>query len=165
LNPRHNHTTTPENHQNAAGEDLTSTLGLWTTGCILITTTLCVIICAFHLVSSVDGLANALDISKIFISLVLIPPSGYAAKCVTIIVMAKRCQMNFVIKSIIGNILQITLLIIPLLVLLGWLLRQPFMLDFNVFVATTFFLALIVMTCTIQDGMVNYFDGIMLIGT
>ena len=165
LNARHDQGATHENHENVAGEDSTSTLGLWATGCILITTTLFVIICAFHFVGSVDGMAKALDVSKTFISLVLIPPTGYAAKCVATIAMARRSQMDFVIKSIFCNILQITLLIIPLFVLLGWLLKQPFMLDFNVFEGTILFLALIVMTSIIQDGKSNYFDGIMLMGT
>jgi Ca2+:H+ antiporter len=79
--------------------------------------------------------------------------------------MAKRCEMDSVMKSIIYSILQIVLLVIPLLILLGWFLDKPFTLGFNIFEATIFFLALIVMTATIQDGKANYFDGIMLIGT
>jgi Ca2+:H+ antiporter len=165
LNARNDHGATHENHQSVIRADSISMLGLCATSCILICTTLCVIICAFHLVGSVDGLAKALDINKTFISLFLIPPTGYSAKYVTIIAMARRCQMDSVIKSIINSILQIILFIIPFLVLFGWLLKQPFTLDFNLFEATVFFITLIVMTCTIQDGKSNYFDGIMLIGT
>jgi Ca2+:H+ antiporter len=57
------------------------------------------------------------------------------------------------------------MLILPLMVLLGWLLDHHLELDFNIFEATIFFLCLIVMTSTIQDGKANYFDGVMLMGT
>lgn len=156
---------THENHQSVSRADSTCTPGLYATGCILFCTMLCAILCAFHLVGSIDGLAKALDINKTFISLVLIPPIGYSAKCVTITAMARRCQMDLVMRSIIHSILQITMLIIPLLILLGWLLKQTLNLDFNVFEATIFFLTLVVMSSTIQDGRSNYFDGIMLMGT
>jgi Ca2+:H+ antiporter len=122
-------------------------------------------LCAFHLVGSIDGLAKALDINQTFISLVLIPPIGYFAKGITITAMARRCQVDLVMRSIIQSILQITMFIIPLSVLLGWLLNHPLTLDFNVFEAMIFFLSLIVMGSTIQNGKSNYFDGFMLIGT
>lgn len=154
-----------ENHPSVPRVDSTSTLGLYATSCILLCTMLCAILCAFHLVGSIDDLAKALDFNKTFISLVLIPLVGYSARCVTITTMARRCQMDLIMRTIIHSILQITMLIIPLLVLLGWLLEQPLTLDFNVFEVTIFFLTLIVMSSTIQDGKSNYFDGIMLIGT
>jgi Ca2+:H+ antiporter len=164
LNAQNDHDSTHENHQSVPRADSTFTLGLYATSCILLCAMLCAILCAFHLVGRIDGLAKALDIKKTFISLVLIPPIGYSARCVTITAMARRCQMDLVIRSIIHSILQITMFIIPLLVLLGWLLTQPLTLDFNLFEATIFFLTLIVMSSTIQNGKSNYFDGIMLVG-
>jgi Ca2+:H+ antiporter len=125
----------------------------------------CAIATAYYLVGSIDGLSQALDINKTFISLVLLPLTGYVSKGVTIIKRARRCEMDFVMKSVVHSILQILLLVIPLLIVLGWLIGQSFTLDFNVFEGTVFFLSLIIMTSTIQDGKCNYFDGIMLIGT
>ena len=73
--------------------------------------------------------------------------------------------MGFVMRAIFTDILQITIFIIPFLILLGWLIRQPFTLDFNVFTAMVFFLTILTMTFTVQNGKANYFDGIMLMGT
>ncbi|PMD33456.1 hypothetical protein L207DRAFT_639559 [Hyaloscypha variabilis F] len=154
-----------EHPQNVGGADSRSTLNPYATSCILLSAILCAILCAFHLVGSIDGLSQALEVNKTFISLVLIPPVGYSARCVTIVGMARRCQMDLVMRSIIHSILQITMLILPLMVLLGWLLDHHLELDFNIFEATIFFLCLIVMTSTIQDGKANYFDGVMLMGT
>jgi len=165
LNHQNDHDSAQENHQSDPRADMTFTLSLHATSCILLCTLLCTILCAFHLVGSIDGLSKALDINKTFISLILIPPIGYSARAFTITTMARRSQMDLVMRSIIHSILQITMFILPLLVLLGWLLKQPLTLDFNVFEATIFFLTLIVMSSTIQDGKSNYFDGIMLVGT
>ena len=165
LNTQNDHDSTHENSQSAPRADSTSTLNLYATSCILLCTMLCAILCAFHLVGSIDGLAKALNINQTFISLVLIPPVGYSARCVTIIGMARRCEMDRIIRSINLSILQIIMFIIPLLVLLGWFLSHPLTLDFNLFEATILFLTLIVMSSITQDGKSNYFDGIMLIGT
>jgi len=154
-----------ERHESVAFAASTHILRLCAMGCVLLCTTLCVMICAFHLVGSVDGLAKALNISTIFISLVLIPPTGYSAKSVTIVAMARRNQMDSVMRTVLINILQIVLFIIPVLILFGWIVNQPFILNFNIFEGIVLFLTLVVITCTIQNGKANYFDGIMLIGT
>jgi Ca2+:H+ antiporter len=164
LNAQNDHDSPHENHQSVPRADSTFTLGLYTTSCILLCTILCAILCAFHLVGSINGLAQALDMNETFISLVLLPPISYSAKCVTVTAMARNCQMDLIMRSIIHSILQITMLIIPLVVLLGWLLKKPLTLDFNLFEATVFLLTLIVMSSTMQDGKSNYFSGIMLIG-
>ena len=154
-----------ENYQNGAEAHSRSIVVLLATSCILMCSILCVIICAYHLVGNVSGLANALDINETFIGLVLIPPTSYSTKSITIIAAARRCQMHSVMRTVVTGILQITLFIIPFLILFGWVIKVPFTLDFNVFKATVFFLAVIVMTSATQDGTTNYFDGIMLIGT
>ena len=165
LGAHNEHGSAHGNHENVPRADSAFTPGLYATSCILLCTILCAIMCAFHLVGSIDGLAKALDIHQTFISLVLIPPIGYSAKAATITAMARRCQMDLIMRSVIHSILQIIMFILPLSVLLGWLLNQPLTLDFNVFEATIFFLSLIVMSSTIQDGKSNYFDGVMLMGT
>jgi Ca2+:H+ antiporter len=154
-----------ELHESVVFAGSTHILHLCATGCMLICTTLCAIICAFHLVGSVDGLAKALNISQKFISLVLIPPTGYSAKFVNIVAMARKNEMDSVMRTVLINILQIILFIIPFLILLGWIVNQPFILNFNIFEGIILFLTLVVITCTIQNGKANYFDGIMLIGT
>lgn len=162
---QNNRGATDETQHNGSGVDPAFSHGLGATSCVLIAAVACTIASAYYLVGSIDGLSQALDIKKTFISLVLLPLTGYVAKGVTIIRMARRCEMDFVMKSVVHSILQILLFVIPLLIVLGWLIGQPFTLNFNVFEGTIFFLSLIIMTSTIQDGKCNYFDGIMLIGT
>jgi len=165
LKSQNDHDTRLENPQHIGRASHRFAHSLWATSGVLLCATLCAIACAYHLVGSIDSMAATLGINETFISLVLIPPVGYAAKYVNIMGMARRCQVDGVMKSIIYSILQIVLFVIPLLILLGWIIDRPFTLDFNIFEGTIFFLALVVMTATIQDGKANYFDGIMLIGT
>lgn len=159
------HSATHENEQSVVEADSRFVTRDFAAGCILACSMATIIICSGNLVSSVSGLAKDLDINRTYISLVLIPPVGYFAKSVKVISMARRCRMGFVMRAIFTDILQITIFIIPFLILLGWLIRQPFTLDFNVFTAMVFFLTILTMTFTVQNGKANYFDGIMLMGT
>ncbi|RDL35884.1 uncharacterized protein BP5553_06496 [Venustampulla echinocandica] len=158
-----NSTTEPD--EIIAREHPSSTLRLHSAGSVGVIATLCAVVCAFFLVASIEETASVLGTSKTFLSLVAIPFPGYAAKGISIISLGRRNRMDYVIKSIIDHILQIILFVFPLLVLLGWLLVQPFTLNFNIFEATTFFLVMIITTSIIRGGSSNYFDGIMLVGT
>ncbi|KAF4625527.1 hypothetical protein G7Y89_g12637 [Cudoniella acicularis] len=157
--------TTSGTNRNVANEHSRSTLRLRTASSVGGIATLCAIVCASFLVDNVEGTAKVLGTSKAFLSLVALPFCGYAAKGVATISLARRNRIDYVVKSIIDHILQIILFVFPLLVLLGWIIRQPFTLNFNIFEATTFFLAIIIMTSIIRGGSSNYFDGIMLVGT
>jgi Ca2+:H+ antiporter len=152
-------------NSNIAEEEPRPTLGPWAAGCVLIAATLCVIRCASYLVDSVDGLAKAMDVGKTFIGLVLIPIACNAAKCVNAVATARKIRMELAIRAIIGSVLQISLFVTPLLVLLGWILEQPMTFNFDIFEAAVLFLAVVVVSCLIQDGRTNYFEGAMMVGT
>jgi Ca2+:H+ antiporter len=161
---RDNPNVAEERHNpNVAEEE--PTLGPWAAGCVLITTTLCVIGCASYLVDSVDGLAKAMDVGKTFIGLVLIPTACNAAKCVNAIATSRRTRMDLAVRAIVGSVLQIALFVTPFLVLLGWIIEQPMTFNFDLFEGAVLFLAVIVVSCLIQDGRTNYFEGAMMVGT
>jgi Ca2+:H+ antiporter len=158
--------TNQERHnRNVAGEEQGPTLSPWIAFFVLITTIGCVIKCASYLVNSIGGVVNALHIGRTFIGLVLLPTIGNTAKFVTVVTMAMRNRIDFTIRAILGSVLQITLVIAPFLVLLGWILEQPMKLSFDIFGATVFLLAIMVVNYIIQDGKTNYFEGFMLVGT
>lgn len=74
-------------------------------------------------------------------------------------------QVELGIRAVINTVLRITMLIAPLLVLIGWVFETPLVLQFDGFEATTLLLSVVVMTYLISDGRSNYFEGLMLIGT
>jgi Ca2+:H+ antiporter len=142
------------------------TLNLWAASGVLIVSVFCIIICISFLIDTTDGLAKAkaVNLSKTFIGLVLIPIAGNVGKCTAMVAVSMK-KIDFAIRTIVNSVLQITLFITPSLVLLGWILGKPVMLNFDVFEAAVFFLAIIVVSYVIQDGKTNYFEGVMLIGT
>jgi Ca2+:H+ antiporter len=143
------------------------TLSLWAAGSVLLASTICLTLCINYLINTTDGLAKSesVPISKIFIGMVLIPIAGNIGKCVVLVAISRKKKIDLAIRTILNSVLQISLLILPLLILLGWVIGQPMMLYFDVFEAAVFLLAIIVVSYVVQDGKTNYFEGIMLIGT
>ena len=143
------------------------TLSLWAAGGVLLASMICLTFCINCLINTTDGLARSesVPISKIFIGIVLIPIAGNIGKCVALVAISRKRKIDLAIRTILNNVLQISLLILPLLILLGWVIGQPMMLNFDVFEAAVFLLAIIVVSYVVQDGKTNYFEGIMLIGT
>jgi Ca2+:H+ antiporter len=150
---------------NTDQEDPDSRISAWAIGSILITGTVPACVCTWYLIDSVDGMAKATNISKAFIGLILIPTVGNAAKCIATVATSRKRTIDLAIRTIMSSILTSLLFMFPFSILLGWIVGSPIYLDFDVFEATIFFLAIIVMTCLIQYGRTNYFEGAMLMGT
>ena len=140
-------------------------LGPWAAGLALVLVTIVVSVCAEYLVDSIDSLVETAHISKTFIGLILIPIVGNAAEHVTAVIVARKWKMDLAIGVALGSSLQIALLVTPFLVILGWIIGQPMTLHFEVFETVVFFLSTVVVNYLLQDGMSNYLEGAMLLGT
>ncbi|KAJ5102011.1 hypothetical protein NUU61_004233 [Penicillium alfredii] len=133
---------------------------------ILAAATLFVFTSTSYLVSSVGVVAKTLGTNETFLSLTLIPLFGNFTKYRTIIAGSRsNNQVEQGIRAVINSVLRITMLIAPLLVIVGWMMDQPHILKFDEFEATTLLLSVVVMTYLISDGRSNYFEGLMLVGT
>jgi Ca2+:H+ antiporter len=127
--------------------------------------TVLVAVCAEYLVDSIDETVETAHISKTFIGLILLPIVGNAAEHVTACVVAYKQKMDLAIGVAIGSSLQIALFITPFLVILGWIVNQPMTLHFQVFETVVFFISMLVVNYLIQDGVSNYLEGAMCLGT
>ena len=65
--------------------------------------------------------------------LVLLPIVGNAAEHVTAVTASYKGKMNLAIGVAVGSSLQISLLVMPFLVLVGWAIGQPLSLNFDGF--------------------------------
>lgn len=128
---------------------------------VLVIVTIAVAVCAEFLVDSIDSLVETAHISKTFVGLILLPIVGNAAEHVTAIVVALKDKMDLAMGVAIGSSMQIALLVTPFLVILGWIIDQPMTLHFETFETVVFFLSVLVVTYTIQDGKSNYLEGSM----
>jgi Ca2+:H+ antiporter len=119
-----------------------------------------------YIVSNLSGLAAITGANRSFLAVTLVPLLGNSVKYHSIITGSKLYgQVELGIRAIINTVLRITMLIAPLMVLIGWVFDRPLVLRFDGFEATTLLLSVVVMTYLIFDGRSNYFEGLMLIGT
>jgi Ca2+:H+ antiporter len=133
---------------------------------ILLAATGCALVCTHNIVSSLSGLAAITGANQSFLAVTLIPLLGNSVKYGSIMTGSRSYgQVELGIRAVINTVLRITMLIAPLLVLIGWVFETPLVLQFDGFEATTLLLSVVVMTYLISDGRSNYFEGLMLIGT
>jgi len=134
----------------------------------------CAVACANYTIRNMSAVIDASGVTKSFIGIVVLPMAGNLAKSVQIIrhsreekVCAKHAprRLDFSIRSIMTNILDTLLFITPSLVLYGWAIGEPLSLEFGLFEAVVFLLAIIIMTYLVQHGKTTYFEGFMLMGT
>ncbi|CAG8051298.1 unnamed protein product [Penicillium nalgiovense] len=122
--------------------------------------------CTYYTVSSLSGVASITGMNQSFLAVTLVPLVGNSLKYRSVIVGSRLySQVELGVRAVINNVLRVTMLIAPLLVLVGWAFDQPLILRFDGFEATTLLLGVVVMTYLISDGRSNYFEGLMLIGT
>jgi len=143
----------------------TNELGPWSASLVLIAATVGVSLCSDYLVDSIDGVVKTFHVSRAFIGLIIVPIVGNAGEYATTVSAANKKDLNLAISVIVGSTLQIALLVTPLMVILGWALKQPMSLRFDTFETTTFCLAVLVVNHLIQGGQTNYFAGALLVGT
>ncbi|KAF2723788.1 Calcium/proton exchanger [Polychaeton citri CBS 116435] len=123
--------------------------------------TVLVALCAEYMVSAIDVLAES--VSEEFIGLILLPIVGNAAEHATAVTVAIKDKMDLAIGVAIGSSLQIALLVLPLMVIIGWIGLDPEMtLNFDGFQITVLFVAIVLVNYLIQDGKSHWLEGAML---
>ncbi|KAK9470608.1 Sodium/calcium exchanger protein-domain-containing protein [Dipodascopsis tothii] len=127
--------------------------------------TVVVSVCADYLVDSIDDIVASTGMSKTFIGIVLIPIVGNAAEHVTAVVVAMKNKMELAIGVALGSSMQIALFLTPFLVVLGWIIDQPMSLYFSTFETAVLFVSVFITNAQIQDGISNWLEGAMLLGT
>lgn len=106
-------------------EEEVATMEIKTAVASLVGITVITSFCADILVEAIDEFALQFDLSKAFIGLILLPIVGNAAEHATSVVMACRGKMEITIGVAVGSSIQISLGVIPLLVVAGWAIDQP----------------------------------------
>ena len=73
-------------------------------------------------VDSIDALTDTGDIRETFVGLILLPIVGNAAEHATAVTVACKDKMDLAIGVAVGSSMQIALLVLPLIVVLGWII-------------------------------------------
>lgn len=121
-----------------------------------------VIVVSEILVGSVEETGREFGFGEMFVGAIIVGIVGNAAEHSSAIVLARKGKMDLSIGIAAGSGTQIALFVVPILVLVGIVLGQPFTLEFTLYELVTLFLAAIIMNLIAFDGKSNWFEGIML---
>jgi len=130
---------------------------------VLVASTALVAICSECLVDSIDYLVSNGPLGRVFVGLILLPIVGNAAEHATAVTVACKDKMDLAIGVAIGSSMQIALLVIPFIVVLGWICGIDSMtMYFDGFQVMILFVTIVLVNYIIQDGKSNYLEGILL---
>lgn len=122
-------------------------------------------LCAEFLVGSIEAISSDWDLSETFVGLILLPIVGNAAEHMTAVFAATRNKMDLALGIAVGSSMQIALFVTPIMVILGWATNQAMTLSFTMMETTSLFVSVWIVNTIISDGVSNWLEGAMLIGS
>lgn len=138
-------------------------LTVWVAILTLTISTVLVALNAEFLVDSINAITCGGGISKNFVGLILLPIVGNAAEHATAVTVAVKDKMDLAIGVAVGSSMQIALLVLPLVVVLGWIIGKDDMtMYFDGFQIAVLFVAVLLVNYLIQDGKSHWLEGILL---
>ena len=148
-----------QNSENQA-EPEQAQLRLWVAILTLAVSTAFVGVCAEFMTSAINKISppdGSGKLSRTFVGLILLPIVGNAAEHATAVTVAIKDKMDLAIGVAIGSSMQIALLVVPFVVILGWILGNESMnLAFDGFQIAILFVAVLLVNYLIQDGKSNW---------
>ena len=128
-------------------------LTMWGALITLAISTTLVAFCSEFMVSSIDGFTREAGISTTFVGLILLPIVGNAAEHATAVTVAIKDKMDLSIGVAVGSSMQIALLVLPGIVVIGWIAgKEDMTLYFDTFQIAILFVAVLLVNYLIQDG-------------
>lgn len=115
------------------------------------------------IVDTIEGAAASLGMHILFISGILVPIVGNAAEHAAAVVFAYRNKMEIALGSAVGSAVQISVFVIPLCVVIGWMMDKPMTMNFHIFETSTMLLTSVSIAIILMDGKANWLKGTMLI--
>jgi Ca2+:H+ antiporter len=139
-------------------------LHLWVAIGTLAASTVLVAFCAEFMVSSIDAITVCgSGVSKTFVGLILLPIVGNAAEHATAVTVACKDKMDLSIGVAVGSSMQIALLVLPFIVILGWITGHNDMtLWFDGYQIVVLFITILLVNYLIQDGKSHWLEGVLL---
>jgi len=138
-------------------------LHIWVAAFTLAASTALVALCAEFMVNSIDSITKSGGLSTTFVGLILLPIVGNAAEHATAVTVACKDKMDLAIGVAVGSSLQVALLILPLIVVIGWIMGVTDMtLYFDGFQITVLFVTVLLVNYLIGDGKSHWLEGFLL---
>ncbi|KAI7833786.1 Sodium/calcium exchanger protein-domain-containing protein [Kickxella alabastrina] len=136
---------------------------MWVAILLLIVVFGLVVLSSDILVDSVEELTTHYNISHTFVGMILLPIASNAAEHTMSVTVALRNKMDLCITVAVGSSMQMTLFVLPLLIIIAWFLSRPLTLFFDDFETTTMLISVLVFNYLIMNGRSNWLKGAMLL--
>jgi Ca2+:H+ antiporter len=120
-------------------------------------------ICAEFMVDGISSITASGKISVEFVGLILLPIVGNAAEHATAVTVAVKDKMDLAIGVAVGSSMQVSLFLIPLLVVIGWIMGKDDMtMSFDGFQVAVLFVSILLVNYLIGDGKSHWLEGMLL---
>ncbi|KUJ16640.1 calcium/proton exchanger [Mollisia scopiformis] len=120
-------------------------------------------LCAEFMVDGIGSITESGTVSVEFVGLILLPIVGNAAEHATAVTVACKDKMDLAIGVAVGSSMQVSLFLIPLLVVIGWIMGKGDMtLSFDGFQVAVLFVAVLLVNYLIGDGKSHWLEGMLL---
>ncbi|MFD1452830.1 calcium/proton exchanger [Oceanobacillus sojae] len=116
-----------------------------------------------HLVSTFDTVGAAFGWSELFIGIIIVAIVGNAAEHASAIIMAYKNKMDVAVEIAVGSTLQVTMFVLPILVLLSLFFSTSMPLVFTWPELISMVTAVLLMITISNDGDSNWFEGLALL--
>jgi Ca2+:H+ antiporter len=114
------------------------------------------------LVGAIEPAAESINMSHIFIGVVLVAIVGNAVEHFSAITFAADDKMDFTLGIALGGSTQIALFVAPILVFTSYLTVKPMDLTFTLFEVAAILAAVLVVKFVAGDGESNWMEGVLL---
>ncbi|KAJ1899322.1 hypothetical protein LPJ81_004167, partial [Coemansia sp. IMI 209127] len=138
---------------------------LWMAGTMLALVSVLVALSSDVLVDSVEELTSHYNISHTFVGMILLPLAASAAEHTMSVTVAIRDKMDLCITIAVGSSMQMTLFVLPTLIIIAWIMKRPLTLYFDEFETTTLLISVLVINYLIMNGRSNWLKGAMLLSS
>lgn len=115
------------------------------------------------LVGTIEIATEKAHINSIFVTTIVLPIIGNAAEHASGIIFGMKNKMDVAVSIAVGSSTQITVFVVPILVIIGWIANKPLDLNFHPYECFSVLLTVIIVTFAIQGGKSNWLVGIVLI--
>ncbi|CAG8484859.1 6859_t:CDS:2 [Acaulospora morrowiae] len=124
-----------------------------------------IIICARYLVTTIEHLAEEFELGTGFVGVVLFPLCVVSnfIEHYQAIKDAFRDKVDTAVGLILNTSVQMTLLVTPILVIIGWIIGKPLTLDFNVLEIAVLACAVLIVNYLVADNQATWLEGYMLV--
>ncbi|WOG89092.1 hypothetical protein DCAR_0208328 [Daucus carota subsp. sativus] len=128
----------------------------------LVGMTITIALLSEYVVGTIEDASTSWGISVSFISIILLPIVGNAAEHAGSVIFAFKNKLDISLGVSLGSATQISMFVIPLCVLVGWIMGISIDLDFGLLQTGSLALAILLTAFTLQDGTSHYLKGAVL---